>query len=87
MVNKKPVKDSQVTLHQLTLPVHANTLGNVHGGTGPQKHPGVTVTSWGFMGNYAIRFDFSDGHDTGLYSYDYLIKLREKLNDWSATET
>ncbi|MBH53686.1 MAG: hypothetical protein CMI18_05000 [Opitutaceae bacterium] len=61
-------------------------LGNVHGGTGPQKYPGVTVQSWGFMGNYAIRFDFSDGHDTGLYSYDYLIGLREHLKDWSVEE-
>ncbi|MDQ5979495.1 MAG: hypothetical protein QG602_2469, partial [Verrucomicrobiota bacterium] len=25
--------------------------------------------------NYAIRFDFSDGHRTGLYSYDLLRKL------------
>lgn len=28
----KRVKDSQVTLHQLMLPHHANPLGNVHGG-------------------------------------------------------
>ena len=61
-------------------------LGKVHGGTGPKKYPEVTVQSWGFMGNYAIRFDFSDGHDTGLYSYDYLISLREHLKDWSTEE-
>lgn len=28
----KPVKDSQVTLHYLMLPEHANPMGNVHGG-------------------------------------------------------
>lgn len=28
----KYVRDSQVTLHQWTLPEHANALGNVHGG-------------------------------------------------------
>ena len=24
------------------------------------------------VGNYAIRIDFTDGHTTGIYSYDYL---------------
>ncbi len=24
------------------------------------------------VGNYAIHFDFSDGHSTGIYSFDYL---------------
>jgi hypothetical protein len=24
------------------------------------------------VGNYAIQFDYSDGHSTGIYSYDYL---------------
>ncbi|MFN0039547.1 MAG: gamma-butyrobetaine hydroxylase-like domain-containing protein [Burkholderiales bacterium] len=27
------------------------------------------------VGNYAIRPRFSDGHDTGLYSWDYLYDL------------
>ena len=47
--------------------------------------PGVKASfvGWGFMGNYAIRFDFDDGHDTGLFSYDYLEKLREPLKTWS----
>jgi len=27
------------------------------------------------VGGYAIRFDFSDGHRTGLYSFDYLKRL------------
>lgn len=27
------------------------------------------------VGNYAIRLIFSDGHDTGLYSWDYLYEL------------
>ncbi|HEY5078261.1 MAG TPA: gamma-butyrobetaine hydroxylase-like domain-containing protein [Opitutaceae bacterium] len=33
------------------------------------------MLSWEQVGNYAIRFDFSDGHRTGLYTYDYLRKL------------
>lgn len=27
------------------------------------------------IGNYAIKLQFSDGHDTGLYSWDYLYDL------------
>lgn len=27
------------------------------------------------VGNYAIKLVFSDGHDTGLYSWDYLYNL------------
>ena len=28
------------------------------------------------VGNYAIQIDWSDGHTTGIYSWDYLLKLR-----------
>lgn len=27
------------------------------------------------VGNYALRIAFDDGHDSGLYSWDYLYKL------------
>lgn len=27
------------------------------------------------VGNYAVKLIFSDGHDTGLYSWDYLYDL------------
>ncbi len=27
------------------------------------------------IGNYAFRIDWSDGHNTGLYSYDHLRKI------------
>ena len=30
------------------------------------------------VGNYAVKLAFSDGHDTGLYSWDYLYELGEK---------
>lgn len=50
-------------------------LGNVYGGGGPKKFPGVTVLGWEVVGNYAIRFDFSDRHRTGLFSYAYLREL------------
>jgi DUF971 family protein len=50
-------------------------FGNQYGGNGPKQFPGVTVTGWERVGNYAIRFDFSDGHRTGLYAYDYLRRV------------
>jgi DUF971 family protein len=50
-------------------------LGNLYGGNGQAKFPGVSVRGWELVGNYAVRFDFSDGHRTGLYSFDYLRKL------------
>ena len=30
------------------------------------------------VGVYAVKLAFSDGHDTGLYSWDYLYELGEK---------
>jgi DUF971 family protein len=30
------------------------------------------------VGQYAIKFLFSDGHDTGIYSWDYLYELGVK---------
>ena len=35
----------------------------------------VNITGIEPVGNYAVRLRFSDGHDTGLYSWDYLYDL------------
>lgn len=37
----------------------------------------VNITGIESVGNYAIKLIFSDGHDTGLYSWDYLYELAE----------
>lgn len=50
-------------------------FGHQYGGEVPQNHVGVEVTGWSRIGNYAIQFDFSDGHRTGLYSYELLREL------------
>ena len=50
-------------------------LGRRHGGDSRSKFPGITVTGWQFIGNYAVRFGFSDGHQTGLFSWDYLQEI------------
>lgn len=36
---------------------------------------GVLVKAVETVGNYAVRIVFDDGHDTGLYSWDYLHEL------------
>jgi DUF971 family protein len=53
-------------------------LGQRQGGHGPRDFSGVTVTGWEQIGNYALRFDFSDGHRTGLYAFDYLRQLADE---------
>jgi DUF971 family protein len=35
----------------------------------------VNITGIEPIGNYAVKLIFSDGHDTGLYSWDYLYEL------------
>jgi DUF971 family protein len=37
------------------------------------------------VGNYAVRLVFDDLHDTGIYSWDYLLALgREQAERWAA---
>jgi DUF971 family protein len=52
-----------------------DVFGNQYGGAAGAGFSGVRVLGWEQVGNYAIRFDFSDGHRTGLYTFDYLRKL------------
>ncbi len=56
-------------------------LGNIHGGQVNKEFPGVTVLDWEIVGSYAIRFVFSDGHKTGLYSYKFLQKLSDAVSE------
>ncbi|MBL6685463.1 MAG: DUF971 domain-containing protein [Methylophilaceae bacterium] len=37
----------------------------------------VNISNIEPVGNYAVKITFSDGHDTGLYSWDYLYRLAE----------
>ena len=44
----------------------------------------VTITAIEPVGNYAVRIVFDDGHDTGLYSWNYLHALgREQDTKWA----
>jgi len=35
----------------------------------------INITAIEPVGNYAVRLVFSDGHNTGLYSWDYLYDI------------
>ena len=35
----------------------------------------ISLTNASFAGNYALRISWSDGHDTGLYTWDYLAEI------------
>ena len=72
--NEKPIKLSAEYLRVFS--PSAETKG--HG-------PGQEVLQCGkkavrfldleFQGNYAVKISFSDGHNSGIYSWDYLIDL------------
>jgi DUF971 family protein len=45
----------------------------------------VTIAAVEPVGNYAVRIVFDDGHDTGLYAWDYLRELGRELDSrWLA---
>lgn len=45
---------------------------------------GVAIEKLTPVGNYAIQIHFDDGHNSGIYSWDYLYKLgREKKTLWA----
>ena len=50
-------------------------FGTLHGGESNKDYSKTKVLNWEFIGGYAIRFHFSDGHKSGLYTYDLLEKL------------
>lgn len=58
------------------------------GGVLPLHKQGVTITAIEPVGNYAVRIVFSDGHNTGLYSWSTLREFclnREAL--WADYQT
>ena len=45
----------------------------------------VGITAVEPVGVYAVKFAFSDGHDTGIYSWDYLHELGTKQeSNWKS---
>jgi DUF971 family protein len=47
----------------------------------------VAITGLEPVGTYALRIQFSDGHDTGLFTWDWLYRLgRDQDQLWQAYE-
>jgi len=45
----------------------------------------VGITEISPAGNYAIKIHFDDGHNTGLYTWDYLHELGQRYEEhWQA---
>lgn len=56
-------------------------LGNpISGNQRGHDFTGVTVTDWKFVGSYGIRIHFSDGHQTGIYGFEYLKEIAKKAS-------
>ncbi len=45
-----------------------------------KKHVGIEKLE--AVGNYAIRIVFDDGHDTGIYSWNYLRELHDRRQEY-----
>lgn len=43
------------------------------------KDESLTITSIEGMGNYAVKIFYGDGHDTGIYTFDFLFSLSESI--------
>lgn len=41
----------------------------------PMFKPKVTARAASPVGNYALQIEFSDGHSTGIYSFDHLREI------------
>ena len=42
-----------------------------------EMFPGVTLRNLGEVGRYAFRIGFSDGHDTGIFTFQHLRRLAD----------
>ncbi len=40
----------------------------------------VTITKIEPSGNYAVKLVFSDGHDTGLFTWDYFLEVGRNMD-------
>jgi DUF971 family protein len=56
----------------------ADFFGNIKGGDPRTSYPGVLITGWEYVGGYALRLFFSDGHSTGYFTYRYLRLVADK---------
>jgi DUF971 family protein len=59
---------------QLREQLQKNPLTVLPASAGRPRGP-LTIDDAELVGNYAIRFRFSDGHSTGIYTWQYLREI------------
>jgi DUF971 family protein len=57
----------------------AGCRGHSPGEVPPPNVRGVGLTNIAEVGTYAVRFDWSDGHNTGIYTWPYLLKIGQPV--------
>jgi DUF971 family protein len=57
----------------------AGCRGHSPGEVEPPKVHGVGLLNISEVGTYAVRFDWTDGHTTGIYTWPYLLKIGQPL--------
>ena len=53
----------------------SDIFGNISVGSTNGDYPNVGIKGFDYIGNYAIRINFTDGHSTGIYSWEYLGEI------------
>lgn len=48
--------------------------------------PGVSVEAMNLVGGYALKISWTDGHDTGLYTWERLAELAELYDQRQANQ-
>lgn len=57
----------------------AGCRGHAPGEVEPPHVAGVGLLKISEVGSYAVRFDWSDGHSTGIYTWPYLAKIGQPM--------
>ena len=58
----------------------ADLFGVVSGDNPNGDYSEVGINGFSYVGNYAIRIQFSDGHSTGIFSWEYLAEIAGKTD-------
>ena len=59
-----------------------NRLGKENLNNYKEMFKSTSITKIEAVGNYAIRIIFNDGHNTGIYSWDYLVRIGAKSQNF-----
>ena len=57
-----------------------DVFGNTYVGSSQKTDKNIKITKYSLIGNYGVRFFFSDNHSDGIYTFDFLKKLDEQQN-------